>query len=381
MKKAMKLAALISAVAMMSGMLLPLPVRMEIPAAITASAEDDEEYTEGSISSLYYAKYSDHVAITGFESDKSTFEIPETIEGLPVTCIDTGAFASSTMTGITIPKTVTTIKEWAFSTCLDLKSITLPDSVDYIGAQAFDLCTSLNNVELPDHFVRIENEAFTGTPWIERLRSQDPMVIVNGILLDGTTLTGAVELPSTVKYIAAGAFYKNDKLTSVVIPAAVKEVPDSTFFMCENLTSVEMEGVEVIGSTAFAYCDKLTDVKINGKAKTIEPLAFMDSTGTATITVYGTEADWKSVDIQDESEFLTKAKYVFDPSHTVPEDKPVIGDVNGDGAFSVLDVVAFQKWLAVVPGATLKDAQAGDLDKNGVLDIFDLALMKHALHR
>ncbi|MBR1459758.1 MAG: leucine-rich repeat domain-containing protein, partial [Oscillospiraceae bacterium] len=172
MKKAMKLAALISAAAMMSGMLLPLPVSMEIPAAITASAEDDEEYTEGSISSLYYAKYSDHVAITGFESDRSTFEIPETIEGLPVTCIDTGAFAGSTLTGITIPKTVTTIKDWAFSTCLDLKSITLPDSVDYIGAQAFDLCTSLNNVELPDHFVRIENEAFTGTPWIEKLRSQ-----------------------------------------------------------------------------------------------------------------------------------------------------------------------------------------------------------------
>ena len=81
------------------------------------------------------------------------------------------------------------------------------------------------------------------------------------------------------------------------------------------------------------------------------------------------------------SNFLTDATYIFDSSYVPPTDPPeeVIGDVNDDGVFTVLDIVALQKWLLAVPGATLKNNDAADMDKNDIIDIFDLGLMKRAL--
>lgn len=50
------------------------------------------------------------------------------------------------------------------------------------------------------------------------------------------------------------------------------------------------------------------------------------------------------------------------------------GDVTGDGACSMLDVVALQKWL--VCAGSISGGKAGDLNADGVIDILDLALLK-----
>ncbi|WP_295086660.1 family 16 glycosylhydrolase [Ruminococcus sp.] len=52
------------------------------------------------------------------------------------------------------------------------------------------------------------------------------------------------------------------------------------------------------------------------------------------------------------------------------------GDVNGDGEFSIADIVSFQKWLLSAPGAELADWKAADFCEDNKLDVFDLCLMK-----
>ena len=52
----------------------------------------------------------------------------------------------------------------------------------------------------------------------------------------------------------------------------------------------------------------------------------------------------------------------------------VIGDVNADGEFSVADLVMMEKWL--LGSRDITDWQAGDLLEDGVIDAFDLALMR-----
>ncbi len=61
----------------------------------------------------------------------------------------------------------------------------------------------------------------------------------------------------------------------------------------------------------------------------------------------------------------------------VPE--TVRGDLNGDGQFSVADVVLLEKWLLGVPDTTLADWSAGDLREDGKLDVYDLAEMRDML--
>ncbi|MBQ4464921.1 MAG: family 16 glycosylhydrolase, partial [Oscillospiraceae bacterium] len=71
--------------------------------------------------------------------------------------------------------------------------------------------------------------------------------------------------------------------------------------------------------------------------------------------------------------------------HRMPifaEDLPKIavpGDVDASGTFDDRDVAMLQGWLHTTPDVTLADWQAGDLLADGVLDVFDLALMKRNL--
>ncbi|MBQ8927623.1 MAG: exo-alpha-sialidase [Oscillospiraceae bacterium] len=59
--------------------------------------------------------------------------------------------------------------------------------------------------------------------------------------------------------------------------------------------------------------------------------------------------------------------------------EPAAGDVNGDGVFSLLDVVRLQKWLLRIDGTRLADWQTADLCPDEKLDTMDLVLMKRML--
>ncbi len=68
-----------------------------------------------------------------------------------------GAFAA-----YTIPNSVTSIGDVAFSFCTSLASVTIPDSVTSIGAEAFYNCKSLTSVTIPDSVTSIGHYAFEG---------------------------------------------------------------------------------------------------------------------------------------------------------------------------------------------------------------------------
>ena len=62
----------------------------------------------------------------------------------------------------------------------------------------------------------------------------------------------------------------------------------------------------------------------------------------------------------------------------VDNSKIVIGDCNNDGQFSISDILMLQKWL-LNDETELTNWQSADLDENGMIDVFDLCLMKQEL--
>lgn len=54
------------------------------------------------------------------------------------------------ITDVTIPATITTLNDYAFSSCESLKTVTIPDTVHSIGASAFSTCHNLESVTISD---------------------------------------------------------------------------------------------------------------------------------------------------------------------------------------------------------------------------------------
>ena len=78
--------------------------------------------------------------------------------------------------------------------------------------------------------------------------------------------------------------------------------------------------------------------------------------------------------------------FVKSPDNSLNNGDPVFtwqisgtGDVNGDGSFNVSDVVLFQRWLLHDKTASLNNWKNADFYADGILNIFDLCLMKRML--
>ncbi len=173
-------------------------------------------------------------------ADSKAVEIPSEIEGRPVTGIGVDAFkAATSVSGVTIPDSITYIGDFAFYGCTGLTTVTIPDSVKKIGIGSFWGCSEMTSVTLSKYVDVIEDYAF----W------------------NCTKLT-AITLPDSLNVIGEGAFWGCEALTEAVISKNVKEIGRAAFMYSKSLAKVTFANATVeIGEKAFGSCaDGLTIV-------------------------------------------------------------------------------------------------------------------------
>lgn len=188
--------------------------------------------------------------------------IPDTL-----TTIDSYAFSGCwKLTKISLPANLLTIGKYAFENCTSLSALHAPNTLTSIHSSAFKGCTSLIDISLPK--CEIGEEAFTDTAWLEHMRSCDPLVILNGTLLDGRTSFGEVAVPDNVTAISPKAFYKCKDLFSITIPDSIKTIENKTFEGCEELSSVTFpESLSDFNDNMFQKCERLDQIHWIGHLK------------------------------------------------------------------------------------------------------------------
>ena len=204
-----------------------------------------------------------------------------------VTTIGDRAFSSCyNLTSVNIGNSVTTIGSYAFSGCRNLTSVTIPDSVTTIGGGAFDDCTSLTNVTIPDSVITIGGGAFDDCTSLTNVTIPNSVTTIgNGAFRNCSNLT-SVTIPDSVTTIGDEAFLGCTSLTHIIIPNSVTTIGGDTFQDCTGLTSITIpDNVTSIGKQAFFGCTSLTSITIGDSVTTIGTQAFRDCTGLTSITI------------------------------------------------------------------------------------------------
>lgn len=149
-----------------------------------------------------------------------------------------------------ISQKVKHINEGAFSGDA-IKEVIIPSSVISIGDYAFSSCNYLEKITIPPTLKSIGIGSFSNTKWIEKQQKKNPLVIVNGILIDGRASKGKVTIPKSVKRINDFAFF-HASIKEIIIPTSVISIGESAFSHCSQLSKITIpKTVKSFGANCF----------------------------------------------------------------------------------------------------------------------------------
>lgn len=263
------------------------------------------------IDNLMYNCEGDFASVIKVINERSTYDIPITIDRNSVPYIvnriaDTGVFSGLTqVTSVTLPNTVIHVGADAFNGCSNLRTVALSVSLESIGQRAFKDCSSLVMTSFPVGLVSIGADAFNGATVSVSVLPDTLMTIGTGAFSKSSVTVS--KIPLSVTTIGKGAFEdvdtltqltftrvgqisenmltSCDNLTSVVLPDGLTVIPSKFCMDCISLSSVSMPSTVVsIGFRAFYGCENLSNIVLADSLKIIGEDAFSGD-GLVAITI------------------------------------------------------------------------------------------------
>ena len=244
--------------------------------------------SHGEFGLFAYKVVDDSVVITGYlEIIRGNIDIPEGINGKPVTTIGIGAFAYQTgLTSITVPSSVTIMGKSAFESCSSLTSITIP-SVTIMGKSAFESCSSLTSITILSSLTSIGESAFAFCYGLTSISIPSGVTFIDDSVFTGCSGLTSISIPSGVTSIGTRAFTGCFNLTSITLPSSLTSIGYGAFDGCESLTSIILpSSLTSIGYGAFEDCFSLTSITIPSSVTSIGEWAFADCTELTNIILF-----------------------------------------------------------------------------------------------
>lgn len=321
------------------------------------------------------------------------------------------------MTAITIPQGVRSIGSMAFASCTGLKSVVIPQGVEKLESSVFIYCENLEEITIPDSITSMSSSAFAGTKW-ER-GQKDGLVYAGRFaykykgtisenvsieIKEGTygltdnlfrncanlknislpeslnkigscTFAGSglekISIPSSVAYIAEGAFMDCANLTEIRLPDAITEIPFATFWGCVNLKSVVLpDKLETIAERAFLNCKSLKSIAIPKSIVSIKwpALGFLLDDDPAAGLMIDDDFSISGYAGTDAERYAAKYGIPF----SALDEPQQIGDIDGNGEINTADVLELQKYLAKQRNLNAVQRPAADTDRNGKIELNDI---------
>ena len=186
----------------------------------------------------------------------------------------------------TIPNSVTSIGDYAFSSCISLTSVSLPDGLTSIGDYAFYYCRSLSSLIIPNSVKSIGRDAFHHCYSLASVTIGNSVTSIGYRAFQDCSSLTSITIPNSVTSIGEWVFYGCSSLTSITIPNSVTSIGESAFSWCSSLTSIIIpESVTSIGDYAFYRCSSLSSVTIPNSVTSVGESAFRACSSLTSITI------------------------------------------------------------------------------------------------
>ena len=184
------------------------------------------------------------------------------------------------ITDLVIPNGVTVINSYAFAGCKGIKSVTIPNSVTTIGGNAFRGCTGLTSITIPGSVTSIEGSAFYNCSSLSSVNIGYGVTTIGSEAFMNCSILKTLSLSSSVTTIGSSAFASCSNLEFLVIPNGVATIGSDAFNGCTGLKTVSFgKSVKTIGSSAFSGCVGLQAVTIPNSVTSIGEKSFSNCTG------------------------------------------------------------------------------------------------------
>lgn len=338
-----------------------------------------------------------------------------------------------------VPSTIKEMENDVFAGCINLKYAELPESMTFVPGQTFTFCTSLEEVkfngviseigfesfyhcdslkefDIPDTVTAIGFGAFDETPCIENadgIRYLDNWVVKGDsklcdvVIRDGTVGIAemaffglsaeyeprVLDVPASVKYLGYNCYIGTTSAGPGTVHFRAASFPLKTvngknytdFYFYDPECDIFDDKATIPAEYTYSDINKKpannndddpyiinwdpsvtwTSSSVSG-LKTATPA---DSKVSGEVTIHG----YKGSTAQKYAEkYGRKFELIADkPAHQA-------GDINGDGEVGIADAVCLQEWL-LGSSDKLTDWDAADLCKDGVIDVYDMVMMRKKL--
>lgn len=209
-----------------------------------------------------------------------------------ITAIEAYAFAGSSLDGVVLPDTLTSLGIYCF-TGARMGTLTIPPLVTILPQGVFAYAKSSAdseageetqvNIIFPQNLVKIGQRCFESAQ-IKQITIPDTVTEIGDSAFAYNNHLTSISLPPLLQKISNNMFDQCASLTNITIPASVTEIGNAAF-AATGITHITIpESVTALGGYVLSGCLSLTNIDIQAKVTEI-PEQFAAETGRTSVTL------------------------------------------------------------------------------------------------